>query len=323
MEHRVGLAEAIASLRAELYDAMVEGAGKLVQFQVGGVDLEFQAEVGREGEGSGKVRFWVVEAGASATARSSSTQTIKIHLEPHRRGHRHPGERRRDRRVGTPATSPAFRPQRRHGLTRAGRAGDVALSEGKVDGLRAVLKDCMARITQVGGGLPAGAAFRISETLLVTNRHVVGEGVTKVHVHHQGTPKPVTGKVLPPSVVDPDLDIALQPRGIERLLYQFRESFGEQLLASSPIRRDRDGGDVKAEQFRDRLHLANQLQAVVGHRDVAEQDMRSDALHDPLRLSGGRGGRHLRPAQLQRDPEHLAGVVGILNHQDVNTGKFR
>lgn len=82
MGDRVGLAEAIASLRAELYEAMTEGAGKLIKFGVGGVDLEFQTEVAREGGVNGKVRFWVVEAGASGTVTSTSTQTIKIHLEP-------------------------------------------------------------------------------------------------------------------------------------------------------------------------------------------------------------------------------------------------
>lgn len=82
MGERLGLAEAISSLRAELYEAMTEGAGKAVQFNVGGVDLEFQVEVGREGGGGGKIRVWVVEAGAEGTVRSASTQTIKIHLDP-------------------------------------------------------------------------------------------------------------------------------------------------------------------------------------------------------------------------------------------------
>jgi hypothetical protein len=79
---RLGLAETIALLRQELSDAMSEGAGKAVQFAVGGVDLEFQVEVGREGEGGAKVRIWVIEAGGSGKLHSASTQTLRIHLDP-------------------------------------------------------------------------------------------------------------------------------------------------------------------------------------------------------------------------------------------------
>lgn len=87
------------------------------------------------------------------------------------------------------------------------------LPEDKVDGLRTVLKDCLARITQRDGGLPAGAAFFVSDTLLVTNRHVVGEhageGPHEVRVHMQGTEAPVRGTVRPHSATDPGLDVAL------------------------------------------------------------------------------------------------------------------
>jgi hypothetical protein len=82
MEGRLGLADAIASLRAELYEAMGEGVDKLVRFNVGAVDLEFQVEIGREGGVSGKIRFWVVEAGADGKLSSTSTQILKIRLEP-------------------------------------------------------------------------------------------------------------------------------------------------------------------------------------------------------------------------------------------------
>lgn len=85
----------------------------------------------------------------------------------------------------------------------------MALPEQKIDGLRAIVKDAMARVTQIDGGKPAGAAFRVSDTLLVTNRHVVGDGVTDVLVHAQGTAEPVNGRVLPASDIDPALDIAL------------------------------------------------------------------------------------------------------------------
>lgn len=78
----IGLAEAIASLRQELDEARRVGEGNRVQFAVGAVDLEFTVEVGREGGVGGKVRFWVVEAGAEGKLTSSSTQVVKVHLEP-------------------------------------------------------------------------------------------------------------------------------------------------------------------------------------------------------------------------------------------------
>ena len=82
MDGRLGLAEVIESLRAELDEAAAAGTGQRVQFNVGPIDLEFQVEVSREGGGSAKVRFWVVEAGVDGSVSSASTQTIKVRLEP-------------------------------------------------------------------------------------------------------------------------------------------------------------------------------------------------------------------------------------------------
>jgi Trypsin-co-occurring domain 2 len=82
MGERLGLAEVVQSLRAELYEAMVAGAGQVVRFRVGAVDLEFQVEVSREGGIGGKIRFWVVEAGGEGKVKSASTQAVKLRLEP-------------------------------------------------------------------------------------------------------------------------------------------------------------------------------------------------------------------------------------------------
>ncbi|MEU4425896.1 serine protease [Actinoplanes sp. NPDC024001] len=57
------------------------------------------------------------------------------------------------------------------------------------------------------GSLPAGAAFFVSSTLLVTNRHVVADA-TEVTVQPFGAASR-TGTVLAPSMVKPELDIAL------------------------------------------------------------------------------------------------------------------
>ncbi|WP_328470680.1 hypothetical protein OHA21_05175 [Actinoplanes sp. NBC_00393] len=82
MDGRIELAEAIALLREELQEARIRGAGEQLQFNVGPVELEFQVEIAREAGASGKVRFWVVEAGADGKLASRSTQVVRISLEP-------------------------------------------------------------------------------------------------------------------------------------------------------------------------------------------------------------------------------------------------
>jgi hypothetical protein len=82
MGDAIELREAIATLRQELDAARSVGAGERVQFAVGTIDLEFTVQVGREGGAGAKVRFWVVEAGAEGKLSSSSTQVVKIRLEP-------------------------------------------------------------------------------------------------------------------------------------------------------------------------------------------------------------------------------------------------
>ena len=50
----------------------------------------------------------------------------------------------------------------------------MLLPDDVLKGLGEQLMHCLARVTQPAGGLPAGAAFFVSDSLLVTNRHVVG-----------------------------------------------------------------------------------------------------------------------------------------------------
>jgi Trypsin-co-occurring domain 2 len=76
------LADVIKSLREELNEAMVDAAGKVIQFELGPIDLEFQVVVSREAGGSGKIRFWVVELGGEGKMSSASTQVIKLQLTP-------------------------------------------------------------------------------------------------------------------------------------------------------------------------------------------------------------------------------------------------
>lgn len=82
----VELAEVVSQLRAELTDAMTAGQGAPLRFGLGPVELELTVTVTKEAQAQSKVRFWVVEAGADGKLGSSSTQKIKLTLEPFRAG---------------------------------------------------------------------------------------------------------------------------------------------------------------------------------------------------------------------------------------------
>ncbi|MFF7652260.1 trypco2 family protein [Streptomyces sp. NPDC007983] len=78
----VELSEMIRELRAQLTAAAGEGAGEAFQFDVGPIEIEATVAVTKEAGGSGKVRFWVVEAGADGKFASSETQRITLTLQP-------------------------------------------------------------------------------------------------------------------------------------------------------------------------------------------------------------------------------------------------
>lgn len=76
------LASVIRELRAELNQALDDAEGERLRFELGPVEVSFTVTVGREGGPSGKVRFWVVEAGADAKISRESVQEIKLVLTP-------------------------------------------------------------------------------------------------------------------------------------------------------------------------------------------------------------------------------------------------
>ena len=76
----IGLRDAITALRVELSDSIRAAAEEQLRFQVGEITLEFQLEVERVAEGSGGIRFWVVEMGAKASKASSLTHTVTVSL---------------------------------------------------------------------------------------------------------------------------------------------------------------------------------------------------------------------------------------------------
>ncbi|MGR3933061.1 trypco2 family protein [Streptomyces sp. BRA346] len=78
----VELSEMIRELRAQLTAAAAEGAGESLGFDVGPIEIEATVAITKEAGGSGKVRFWVVEAGGDGKYTSSETQRITLTLHP-------------------------------------------------------------------------------------------------------------------------------------------------------------------------------------------------------------------------------------------------
>ena len=77
----VPLAEFVSGLREELRAAQAAREPGL-QFAVGPVSVEFTVVTVREGGPEAKVRFWVVEAGGSASWSREATQKVSLTLTP-------------------------------------------------------------------------------------------------------------------------------------------------------------------------------------------------------------------------------------------------
>jgi hypothetical protein len=78
----IELGEVIGELRRELQRAMDAGEGQPLRFELGPVELEATIAVEKGGGGGAKVRFWVIELGGEGKASQSSTQRIKLALQP-------------------------------------------------------------------------------------------------------------------------------------------------------------------------------------------------------------------------------------------------
>lgn len=78
----IELAEVISELRRELDQAINAGHGERLRFELGPVELEATIGVDRQGGAGAKVRFWVIDLNGDKRASSSSTQRIKLTLQP-------------------------------------------------------------------------------------------------------------------------------------------------------------------------------------------------------------------------------------------------
>lgn len=78
----LGLSTALEALREELEVAWKRSADSAIRFVVSNVTLALEAVARRHVEGSGKIRWWLVEAGGSASAGTAATQTLVLTLTP-------------------------------------------------------------------------------------------------------------------------------------------------------------------------------------------------------------------------------------------------
>jgi hypothetical protein len=78
----VELAELIRELRSELDAARLSGQDADLRFELGPIELEVVVGVEKEGGAGAKVRIYVLELGGDARATASSTQRIKLTLQP-------------------------------------------------------------------------------------------------------------------------------------------------------------------------------------------------------------------------------------------------
>jgi hypothetical protein len=79
----MGLSTALEGLRDELESAWQKGAGKTIRFGVSEVTLTLEAVARRDVDGSGKVRWWLIEASGGVTSGKETTQTLVLTLTPH------------------------------------------------------------------------------------------------------------------------------------------------------------------------------------------------------------------------------------------------
>lgn len=78
----IELASVIRDLREELERAIAVADGEVLRFELGPIELEVSVALERTGHAEAKVRFWVVEFGADAAVDATSTQRIKLALQP-------------------------------------------------------------------------------------------------------------------------------------------------------------------------------------------------------------------------------------------------
>jgi hypothetical protein len=78
----VGLSAALDALRDELESALQASQGRRVRFRASEVTLTVETVARLDKDGSGKIRWWLVEAGGGVKSGSERTQTLTLTLTP-------------------------------------------------------------------------------------------------------------------------------------------------------------------------------------------------------------------------------------------------
>ncbi|MET9921290.1 trypco2 family protein [Streptomyces sp. NPDC059605] len=78
----IELADAVESIRNQLVDAAGRATDRPLAFEVGDIQMEFTLELRKEIKGGGKVKAWVVEAGADASRATGRTHRVAFTLKP-------------------------------------------------------------------------------------------------------------------------------------------------------------------------------------------------------------------------------------------------
>ncbi|MER5889195.1 trypco2 family protein [Streptomyces sp. NPDC001941] len=82
MTDDIELADAIETVRNQLVEAASRATGRPVSFEVGDIELEFTIELRKELKGGGRIKAWVVDAGADASRATGSTHRVAFTLKP-------------------------------------------------------------------------------------------------------------------------------------------------------------------------------------------------------------------------------------------------
>lgn len=78
----IELADAVESIRNQLVEAATRATDHPVSFAVGDIQMEFTLELRKEAKAGGKVKAWVVEAGADASRATGRTHKVAFTLTP-------------------------------------------------------------------------------------------------------------------------------------------------------------------------------------------------------------------------------------------------
>lgn len=81
-ELRIGLADAVQSVRDELLTAARRASGQDVVFELGDVEMEFTIEIRRESRANAKVKAWIAETAIDGVRINSNIHKVSFVLRP-------------------------------------------------------------------------------------------------------------------------------------------------------------------------------------------------------------------------------------------------